>query len=72
MAVEGNMAWQEMRNEYVACVLPCPCWSERLWRRRTATLAGVKNYASISCQPYTTGRPVFICPYVRRCGHSAD
>ena len=52
MAEGADGRWQEMWNVNFAASPPCPCWPERLSRRRTATVAGVKNYTSISCHSF--------------------
>lgn len=46
-----------MWNVNFATSPPCPCWPERRFRRRTATMAGVKNYTSISCHSFLSSPP---------------
>ena len=57
LQAERGRTWREMWNVNFATALSCSCWLERLWTRRTATLASVKNYTSISCQTDSASVP---------------
>nr|CRY94781.1 hypothetical protein [uncultured prokaryote] len=61
-----------MWNVNFAALPPCFCWPERLSRRRTETVAGVKNYTSISCHSFLPSPPPSVAEQAQQLAQDAE